>query len=115
MEVNAENVVGPDGTLADDKNLSYGSLFPLDSDPSHLAGTVSAGAFHQPGTYYFQFHATVYDYPNDGAQGCPQVPQTGAGICLFVSPVFTFAIQAPAPAPVLTPPKVPVVTTPKAP
>lgn len=114
IEVNAENVTGQDGTLADDKNVSFGLLYPRDSDPSLWAGTVSAGAFRQPGTYYFQFHANVADYYNDGAQWCPALAPTASGLCLFVSPVFTFTIQAP-PAPVVAPPPPPAATAPRAP
>lgn len=99
MEVTAENVSGQDGTLADDKLVSLGTLYARDSDPSRFAGQVSAGAFQHPGTYYFQYRALVHDRFDDGQTWCSTVPSGSGGLCLYVSPVFTFSIQAQAPTP----------------
>lgn len=99
MEITAENVPGQDGTLADDKRVSIGTLYVRDSDPSRWVGQVSAGAFQHPGTYYFQYSALVHDRYDDGKTYCASIPPGTGGLCTYASPVFTFRIQAPSAPP----------------
>lgn len=89
VDVDNQNILGQDGTLADDAQyrVGGGSLTPGDADPSTWTGTAT-GSFTTPGTYYFQFHTTAAN--NDcGPEG---------GICTLASPVYSFKIAAPAPA-----------------
>lgn len=93
MEVSPEQTLGQDGTLADDKLVSFGVLYARDSDPSRFAGSVSAGAFLYPGTYYFQYSTNV---PN-------QLPER------YLSPIFSFTVVAPTPPQPATTPTSPTV------
>ncbi len=93
MGVAVENVAGQDGTLADDKVVAGGSLFQRDSDRYRFAGEVNVGAFRQPGTYYFQYHARVRQVFG-GTSYCSAVPPGTEGSCLYVSPVFSLTVKA---------------------
>jgi hypothetical protein len=110
VEITAENVPGQDGTLADDKVVSLGVLYARDSDPLQWTGSISAGAFLRPGTYYLQFSASVLDSYNDDVTYCSNVTPGSVGLCLYVSPVFTFTIAAP---PAATPTPTPNAGTPE--
>jgi hypothetical protein len=106
IEVSAETTLGQDGTLADDKIVSLGTAYPRDSDPSKFYGTMSAGALLRPGTYYFQWSLRHLDFSYQTTGNCPGWTPGASASCRFVSPIFTFTIVAPppAPAPAASPP-----------
>jgi hypothetical protein len=63
-EVSTQNVPGQDGTLANDYQVDFFSLYQSDANPAIYAGRSTAGSTawtNVPGTYYWQAQATGYD------------------------------------------------------
>lgn len=98
FEISAEQTLGQDGTLADDKRVGLGTLTRRDSDPSKWFGTYSTSAFRNPGrTYYFQYVATVVDSPLNKPNICPGAA-TYVVTCTVASAIFSLRVEQPPPA-----------------
>ena len=95
VEITNQNILGQDGTLANDFQYLAGSatLYRGDADPSSWTGSTPALFLRQPGTYFFQFQAV------GTSQECGT---TNAG-CTLASPVFSFRTEALRPSPAAQP------------
>lgn len=96
LEVNNQNVLGQDGTLADD--AQYRVVQPAvmtrgDADPSQWTGKAVRFEAWTPGTYFFQYTARRTTL---GAGGFVQY-------LTYVSPVFSFTVTAATPVPAPAP------------
>lgn len=113
MEVTNQNILGQDGTLADDDKYLAGQLFGFtrgDADRSSWTQTMynPYGVPFPAGTYYFQITASIATYV-----GAP----TSAWVTdRYTSPVYSFRVAEPAPVATPTTPTAPTTpTTPTAP
>ena len=97
LEITNQNILGQDGTLANDFQYMAGgaALYKSDADPSSWTGQTAALFLLRPGTYYFQFHAI----------GTSQECGTADAGCTLASRVFSFRTAAPqaSPPPVAAP------------
>jgi hypothetical protein len=86
VEVDRQNVLGQDGTLANDEQYQVGSaaLMPGDADPTSWTGALASFGLQTPGTYYVQFYSTAANATCGPARG----------LCRFVSPVMPYTVAA---------------------
>lgn len=94
LEVTSQNVLGQDGTLANDYHKELVSMFESDADPDLYTGhSLAAPGWwtDTPGTYYWQAH-TVATATINGVFGCH----------LFATPVTSLSVTSPPPPPVTT-------------
>jgi hypothetical protein len=91
VEISSQNILGPDGTLADNGLIGFGLLFAHGSGGLTFSGR-SLWSTSAPGTYFFQFSGTKVAGLSGRNARCPG----GEPTCLYASQVYSVTIPNPS-------------------